>query len=281
MNPGSNRFVFIAGLHRTGTSLLSRIIASHPEVSAIENAPVPENEGCYLQGAIPHTALHGRPGRYAIDPRERHEEDSCYNCLETRQRLMADWAPWFDEDKPWWLEKSPVNLTRMRLYQQLFPTSQFIVILRHPQMMAAALAKWVDDDPGALVNYALDAYEDVAKDCEYLHSILLLRYEDLVAEPDAVRRACYSFLSLDDEGEALPVRDGNSDYDVSETLACEATSRMRHWGYLPGGKAIASEPLCRHPLRAVRERTLAALQSLEAGNRASAYEKEQEANIRQ
>ena len=67
MNSRCNRFVFVAGLHRTGTSLLARIIGSHPEISMIEGSGVPENEGCYLQGAIPHTALHGRPGHFATD----------------------------------------------------------------------------------------------------------------------------------------------------------------------------------------------------------------------
>ena len=115
MNPVHNRFVFVAGLHRTGTSLLARILAGHCDVSAITDAPVPENEGCYLQGAIPHTALDGRPGHYATDPSQHHTENSPRNTLETRRRILEDWSPWFAPDRKWWLEKSPVNLTRMRL----------------------------------------------------------------------------------------------------------------------------------------------------------------------
>ena len=87
MSPPRSRFVFVAGLHRTGTSLLARIIAAHPAISAIENAPVPESEGCYLQGAIPHTALDGRPGHYATDPLQHHTEQSPWNTLETQRRL--------------------------------------------------------------------------------------------------------------------------------------------------------------------------------------------------
>ena len=108
------RFVFIAGLHRTGTSLLAKMLAQHPAVSAIAGAPVPEQEGCYLQGAIPHTARHGIPGHYATDPAQHFTEDHPLNTMETRDRLRSDWEGWFDGAKPWWLEKSPVNLTRMR-----------------------------------------------------------------------------------------------------------------------------------------------------------------------
>jgi hypothetical protein len=138
----AHRYVFVAGLHRTGTSLLARMIGAHEDVSAITNAPVPENEGCYLQGAIPHTALDGIPGEYATDPAQHMTERHALNSLETALRIEAEWAPWFDPDKPWRLEKSPVNLTRLRLLQGLFPLSHFVIVTRHPAIMAQALAKW-------------------------------------------------------------------------------------------------------------------------------------------
>ena len=253
MNPCCNRFVFVAGLHRTGTSLLARMIGAHQQVSSIQGSPVPENEGCYLQGAIPHTALDGRPGHFATNPQEHHTESSPYNTLETKTRLLADWSPWFSQDKPWWIEKSPVNLARMRLYQQLFPTAQFIVILRHPQIMAAALAKWVDTDPQELVRHALDAYDQMAADLPYLHSVLVLRYEDLVADVAALHRSTLAFLSLPDEVADFAVIDGNRRYRVPEALNADLTLRLERWGYRPGGRCDAFPILCQHPLRDVRE----------------------------
>ena len=259
MNSRCNRFVFVAGLHRTGTSLLARIIGSHPEISMIEGSGVPENEGCYLQGAIPHTALHGRPGHFATDAQEHHTETSRYNTLETRQRLIADWSPWFEADKRWWIEKSPVNLTRMRLYQQLFPTAQFIVILRPPQVMAGALAKWVDAGPEDLVRYALDAYDRMAADRPYLHSALVLRYEDLVANAETVRRSAFAFLSLADHDPGAEIIDGNDRYVMPETIETGLAARMAKWGYLPGGRSEAFQAIVQHPLRDVREATETAL----------------------
>ncbi|MDP4574245.1 sulfotransferase [Qipengyuania sp. G39] len=258
MNPRSNRFVFVAGLHRTGTSLLARMIGTHPQVSSIIDSPVPENEGCYLQGAIPHTALDGRPGYFATNPHEHHTEHSPYNTLETKTRLLADWSPWFAEEKAWWIEKSPVNLTRMRLYQQLFPTAQFIVILRHPQVMAAALAKWDDRDPQDLVRYALDAYDRMAADLPFLHSTLVVRYEDLVADATSVYRSALAFLSLPEHVADLAVIDGNRRYSVPKVLDPDLVSRMERWGYRPGGQTDVLPSLCRHPLRDVREAVEAA-----------------------
>ena len=281
MNPRTNRFVFVAGLHRTGTTLLARIVGSHAKVAAISGSPAPENEGCYLQGAIPHTALHGRPGHYATAPEEHHAEASAFNTLETRQRLLADWSPWFAPDKPWWIEKSPVNLTRMRLYQQLFPTSQFIVILRHPQVMAAALAKWVDTDPQELVRYALDAYDLMEQDLAFLHSALVIRYEDLVADADALRRSAFAFLSLDDQPGGFEIMDGNRRYRVTGDLDEELAVRLNRWGYRPGGQVEPFQPLCRHPLRKVRDAVADAANAEPFMKFDPTAQKEQKANIRQ
>ena len=246
----------MAGLHRTGTSLLTQIVGAHPDISAIKGSTAPENEGCYLQGAIPHTACHGVPGAYAIDPAQHHTERSPFNTLETRDRMLADWRPWFAPDARWWLEKSPVNLTRMRLYQQLFPMAQFIVILRHPQIMARALAKWSDRTEAELVNYALKAYDLALADAAFLHAVLFLRYEDLVAEPDRVRRKLFAFLSVSDADPNIEIRDGNAEY--SEVGECDSNSAQRwaEWGYAPSGRTEPCAMPLSHPLRHVRDAVL-------------------------
>ena len=256
------RYVFVAGLHRTGTSLLARMIGSHPEVATITGSQAPEDEGCYLQGAIPHTAMHGRPGQYATDLAEHHIEGSEFDRLETQRRLISDWDRWFTPGGRWRLEKSPVNLTRMRLYQQLFPLAQFIVILRHPEAMAQALAKWSDRSQFELIDYGLDAYDLVARDLDYLHAACVIRYEDLVRAPDTMRAALFAFLDLDDHVSDDAIRNGNADYSYDGGLGGAHTDRMGAWGYLPEGRVAAFDPIVRHPLRAIRERVEAKLSEI-------------------
>ena len=248
-----HRYLFVAGLHRTGTSLLARMIAAHSQISAIENAPVPENEGAYLQGAIPHTAMSGRPGHYATDPAQHFVEGDPLDRLETRNRLEADWAPWFDPAKPWRVEKSPVNLIRMRLLQQLFPLCQFVVILRHPAAMAAALEKWVDTPPTKLIDYALDAYEQTLEDCAYLHSAMVVRYEDLVRRPAAHLAAVHRFCGLASQPSDLALRDGNADYPAATEMSPEQTKRAQRLGYGSALDVGQWEPVIRHPLRETLE----------------------------
>ena len=259
------RYVFVAGLHRTGTSLLARLAAMHPALSAIENAPVPEGEGAYLQGAIPHTALDGVPGHYATDPAQHLVEGCAYDTLAVRDRLTADWEPWFDDTAKWRLEKSPVNLVRMRLYQQLFPTAQFIVILRHPEAMAAALAKWTDRSHGALIRYALDAYASMTRDLPYLHCAIVIRYEDLIAHPAAHMAAVDRFLSLapHDRSTAFEaLRDGNRDYSGCGAMTARQADRAAALGYGRHLSVDPFEPVLRHPLREVRQFVAAALRNI-------------------
>jgi hypothetical protein len=244
------RYLFIGGMHRSGTSLLARIAAAHPEVAGIGDSPAPENEGCYLQGAIPHTALHGRPMHYATDPDQHLVEGGRFDRLETRQRMEADWAQWFDPACPWRVEKSPVNLTRMRLYQQLFPMAQFAVILRHPEYVAAATGKWVDMPRAEMVAHWLAAHERLRADLDHLHSVLVIRYEDLCRDPARYRRALHLYLGLAPDGAGEELRDGNQDYPDPRGLGPGAAE---DWGYGPLGAVHAWRPLVRHPLRAVRE----------------------------
>ncbi|MBU2956048.1 sulfotransferase [Paracoccus sp. 1_MG-2023] len=256
-NAFPHRYVFVGGLHRSGTSLTARLIAALPGMAAIRDAPVPENEGVYLQGGIAHTAQHGRPMHFATDPAQHLIEGCALDRLETRQRIETDWAPWFDQGH-WRVEKSPVNLTRMRLLQQLFPLSQFVVVIRHPQAVAAAVSKWVDMPEAAMIDHWIAAHRQVAQDLEHLHSAMVLRYEDLVARPDAHRRALAAFVDLPTGDTAEDVRDGNGDYAYGQMTPAQAAA-MAEWGYGARGAVMPLPPQVRHPLRAIREATEAAL----------------------
>ena len=253
------RYVFVAGLHRTGTSLVARILASHPEVAAITNSPAPENEGCYLQGAIPHTAQHGIPGHYATDPAQHLIEGCAFDNLETRLRIENDWDRWFGPGDSWRVEKSPVNLTRTRLYQQLFPTAQFVVVVRHPAVMAAALGKWLDAEPSDLVDYALDALDTLLDDLEHLHAAFVFRYEDLACVDRS--GALWAFLGVPPAIHDITIRDGNADYPKTVPLSPEQARRAARFGYGDNGTCEAFTPIVRHPLRAVRDAVTDALKA--------------------
>lgn len=208
------RFVFVGGLHRSGTSLIARAIAAHPDVAGIAGAPVPEQEGVYLQGGIPHDAGHGVPGAFAFDDAQHLTEESAFNTFETARRMRCDWAPWFGEGTAYLLEKSPVNLLRTRLYQQLFPAACFVLVTRHPVATARATAKWSDRGEAGLLAHWDAAHVRLLGDLPRLHNWLLVRYEDFTAAPAAALRRIATFLDVVDFAGAPVCADRNADYDA-------------------------------------------------------------------
>ena len=252
-----HRYVFVGGLHRSGTSLIARLIGEIPGVHAIQDAPVPENEGVYLQGAIPHHALSGIPMHFATDPAQHMTEFHPLNRLDTRQRLEADWAPWFHPGPGWRVEKSPVNLTRMRLLQQLFPMAHFVIVIRHPEAVAAAVSKWTDRPASDLMDHWLDAYDRVLADMAFLHAARVVRYEDLVRAPHDVSAGLAAFLaSARPQTSTEAIRDGNADYDQAAAMSDDQARRATDWGYGPRMKVDPAWHMpTQHPLRHIRDQT--------------------------
>ena len=63
-----HRFVFLAGLHRSGTTLLARLLAAHPDISGLSGTGVPADEGQHLQSVYPAAKVYGGPGRFGFAP---------------------------------------------------------------------------------------------------------------------------------------------------------------------------------------------------------------------
>ena len=49
INIDQHRYIFVCGLHRSGTSVLFRSLRDHPEVSGFQGTASPEDEGMHLQ----------------------------------------------------------------------------------------------------------------------------------------------------------------------------------------------------------------------------------------
>lgn len=178
------------------------------------------------------------------------------NTLQTKLRLEHEWGQWFACAKPWRVEKSPVNITRMRLLQALFPLAQFVVVTRHPLFMAQALQKWSDEPVDKLARYGVSAYRQMLDDVQHLHWAMVMRYEDLVARPQAHAQGLEAFLDLAPGKMALrDIRDGNADYKHMRSDA----GTIAELGYGDDGKIEQYQALVRHPLRATLENTLGAI----------------------
>ena len=193
---GLGRIVFIAGLHRSGTSLFHRCVGDHPDVSIFSNTGVPEDEGQHLQTVYPVDGVYGGPGRFGFRRESHLTENSPLVTDEKRRRLISEWSRHWDLSKPILVEKSPPNLVRMRFLQALFPGSYGIVILRHPVAVSYATGKWSNTRLHNLIRHWLVCHERFSEDRPHLSRLMVLRYEDFVRTPDAVMSHVHSFLGL-------------------------------------------------------------------------------------
>jgi len=197
-DPERHRLVFVGGLHRSGTTLLADLIASHPNASGFADTGVPADEGQHLQDVYPPARAFGGPGRFGLDPAARMTEKHALVSEESRARLLASWEPHWDIERAVLVEKSPPNLIRARFLQALFPGATFVVIARHPIPVSLATARWRGTRQiGPLIEHWVCCHRLLAEDEPHLDRVQVVRYEELVADPEASVRGVWASLGLD------------------------------------------------------------------------------------
>src|ERR1700687_3185417 len=99
-----HHFIFVGGLHRSGTTALCRMIQSHPLASGFRNTGVDEDEGQFLQSIYPTDAHFGGPGGFGLHLDAHMTEDSPL-LPAAKAGLFRAWAPYWDLTKPFLVEK--------------------------------------------------------------------------------------------------------------------------------------------------------------------------------
>ncbi len=196
-------FGILGGLHRSGTTLLFRMLREHPEISGFANNPYAnewlgaEDEGQYLQSVYPPAIFWGGPGKFAFSPDANLTEESEFLTPESKTRLALEWFPFFDLSKRFLLEKSPPNILWTRFLQSVFPNSWFVIIERHPVAVSLATEKWSPTGLPSLVEHWLVAHETFEKDRPHLRRVMTIKYENLISQPFEVISTIYKFMGLD------------------------------------------------------------------------------------
>lgn len=208
----SASMLFLAGLHRSGTSLLAELVARHPEISGLTGTGFPEDEGQFVQTVYPLARQFGGPGKFGFDPRAHQVELPPEAAKAAAERLETEWARYWESPAPVRLEKSPPNLLRLRFLYSVFPEAAFVVLIRHPLEVGMATQKWGRRRRlYTLVRHWFHCHAIFERDREYVPRLLLVRYEDLIDDPSAVVGSIHRFVGLGPHCDVEGVSAGHSE----------------------------------------------------------------------
>ncbi len=205
--------IFAGGLQRSGTTLMRRLLDSHPHIACGQESFLfrdDQLERIYTDLRTIWPAI--LSPHYAFDP---HMVDQVMAAL-----MHSIFMPYCQQQgKPRWAEKTPNNILFIDTLFAWFPAAQFIHMIRDPrdaycsarERAAKPKAKdkklrWANWTPG----------RTAAEWCRRINSGLAwrerperyqeVRYEELVSQPEATLRPLFAFL---DEPWAASVLENN------------------------------------------------------------------------
>ena len=203
-------------------------LAAHPDVSGLTDTGVFHDEGQHLQSVYPIAAVHGGPGKFALNPAARLTEHSPLNTPDSARRLLEAWTPFWDTSKLALVEKSPPNLIRMRFLRALFPASHFIMLLRHPVAVSMATVKGTDNTMESLLQHWLRGHASLAEDARRVGRVTIVRYEDVMTAPTGQLDRIFAFLSLRPYVGDWQIREGLNDAYFAKFGSAYRPWRRRH-----------------------------------------------------
>lgn len=196
--PSDEQASFILSCHRSGSTLLRYIIDTHPDIFSPPELFV---GGCAFVLGTFEAGLDGDPVV------ERPEVvDWLREVIGGRMALYTA-----KRQKKIWCEKTPDNLMHLELLDQLFPRARHVCLYRHGLDVAASaskmareistLAYYLVETDGHAVAAMIRYWTErtlVLRDFELRHAerCYRLKYEDLVASPEAALEPMFTFLGV-------------------------------------------------------------------------------------
>lgn len=207
----SKKFVFICGLHRSGTKMLHDVLSAHDDISGFSHTGVHDDEGQYLQSVFPTSDVLGGAGFFGEEKSAVNDETSPLNSIENQQKLWSDWSKHWDTSKVILLEKSPTNMLNTRLLQAFFPNSTFILIMRHPvavtysTQLVTGRRRYNISLLDSMLSHWLQCHRQFMQDSKQLANKHMLHYETLVENPNETINTLYDLLELPHHKIGMPI----------------------------------------------------------------------------
>lgn len=195
--------IFVSGCNRGGTTILSHLLAAHPDVRSVGRGPF--HEGQYVwRRQFPDWSRH----RWALPPWRWYLRRTAEHATPERVRFFREAFAKEASHTGRMLEKTPANAVRIPFIDAIYPDCIFVHTVRDGRHTSASLMArgvWLPYAPHQWVR----AHRTALADLERLPAerVVRVRYEELVSGtstvlPDLWRR-CGLRLAGEDVDSAL------------------------------------------------------------------------------
>jgi hypothetical protein len=177
--------IFVIGSPRSGTTLLRLVLDSHPRISCGEETHFLRDLEAIVGRHWPLVATYGLPREW---------------WLERIRALYADFQAEVlrGSGKARWAEKDPTYTLHLPFIEELFPEARYVHLLRDGHDVVASFRdRWGYRSAARVARSEWARYVSAARELgERLppERFLELRYEELVADPEAEARRLFDFL---------------------------------------------------------------------------------------
>lgn len=161
--------------------MLEQYLFSRFRVMALR-APVPENEGQFLQDIYKPAYHYGGPGKFAFSKEMQEDLVDLNDFASYAPRMLKSWSEYAVGDGSYLLEKSPPNITKIWWLRRVFPDAVFIVWTRDPRAVSGATLKWSNTSLEELMQHWSVAYSFAKQDMDA--NTITMCYEDFCASPE-------------------------------------------------------------------------------------------------
>ena len=180
--------IFIIGPMGSGTTLMRLIVDSHDDIAIAQETSI-------MRAYLAHRWI----------PFHRHGGD-WYGRLgwsedELDARMREFYAGMFErfaaeQGKRRWGDKTPWHAWHVRELRRVFPDAVFIAMVRHPGAVSASVSdRFRQSWGGAVTHWINTTTELVQRGIEQGDRLLMVRYEDLVVQPEKTLREVFAWLA--------------------------------------------------------------------------------------
>jgi hypothetical protein len=179
--------IFIVGPMGSGTTLMRLIVDSHDDIAIAQETSI-------MRAYLAHRWIpfHRHGGEWY--GRLGWSED------ELDERMREFYAGMFErfaaeQGKKRWGDKTPWHAWHLRELSTVFPDAVFLAMVRHPGAVASSVSERFRQTWGGAVNHWVNTTtEQVQRGLELGDRLLMVRYEDLVTEPEKALREVFGWL---------------------------------------------------------------------------------------